>query len=198
VDYDVLIFPGGGRFSDAQSEALQGWLRAGGTAVAVGGAAQSMASSLAEMEMRRADEEDLDRDEELAEALKTREERRTDRWEASIPGSILKVKMDPGHPLAAGAGAGGLENELFVLTRGRAFEPSEDFTSVAHFPQDLEAIAGVMFDHGLELLDRSTWMAEAGVGRGSLILFAEDPLFRIFWYSAYQLYTNAILLGPAF
>jgi hypothetical protein len=59
-------------------------------------------------------------------------------------------------------------------------------------------VSGVISDKSLERLDRSTWLAEAGMGRGSLILFVEDPLFRMFWYSGFQLYTNALLYGPAF
>jgi len=31
-----------------------------------------------------------------------------------------------------------------------------------------------------------------------VILFADDPLFRMLWYAGHQPYVNAILLGPAF
>ena len=34
------------------------------------------------------------------------------------------------------------------------------------------------------------------VGRGSIVLLADDPLFRLFWRSAQPLLLNAILLGP--
>ncbi len=198
ADYDVLVFPeGASRLNDGQSEAVEDWVRSGGTLVAVGSSARGLGRSLAGMEMREAEEDELDRDERLSRALRTREEIRSDRWEQAVPGSILKVKLSEGHPLTAGAGAGGLEEEMFVLSRGRSFEPDEGFTSVAYFPRGLEKTAGVIFDPSLRRLDRSTWLAEAGVGRGSLILFAEDPLFRMFWHSAFQLYANALLLGPA-
>jgi hypothetical protein len=36
------------------------------------------------------------------------------------------------------------------------------------------------------------------MGQGKVILFADDPAFRQFWYSGWQLYLNALLLGPAF
>ena len=55
-----------------------------------------------------------------------------------------------------------------------------------------------MSEQGLERMAQSTWLAQASVGRGSLILFAEDPLFRMFWYSGFQVYANALILGPAF
>jgi hypothetical protein len=199
VDYDVLVFPeGASRMSEAQAGAVEGWVRGGGTLVAVGGSAQSLGRSMAELEMRTEDEEELEDQERIARALRTRAERRSDRWERSVPGSILKVQMDTGHFLTAGAGAGGLEGEMFVLTRGRGFEPSEDFSSAVFFGEDLQKISGVISQRNLDRMSQSTWLADVGVGRGRLILFVEDPLFRMFWYSGYQLYANAVLMGPAF
>jgi predicted Zn-dependent protease len=55
----------------------------------------------------------------------------------------------------------------------------------------------VISEKSLERLDRSTWLAQVGVGRGRLVLFVEDPLFRMFWYSGFQLYANALLIGTA-
>ncbi len=195
-DYDVLIVAGGGgRQAGAPAEGLGAWVRAGGTLVAVGA---SLGESLAEIKPRRPEDEELKGDALLAQALKTREERREDRWEESIPGTILKVRLDPGHPLAAGASADGLDGEMFVLSNGQAFEPATGYESVVFFPEGGEKIGGVISQKGLEQMARSTWLAQASVGRGTLILFAEDPLFRMFWYSGFQLYANAILLGPAF
>jgi hypothetical protein len=200
--YDVLIVPEGrgmqGVLGDRGMEALRSWLRSGGTLVAVGSSAEAMGREIGEMTLRRAEEEELERDETLAKALRTREEREEDRWAQAVPGTILKVQLDPRHPLAAGGSADGLDGEMFVLSRGRAFEPADGFESVAFFPEGLEKISGVISEESLDRLDRSTWLAEVRVGRGSLILFVEDPLFRMFWYSGFQLYSNALLLGPAF
>ena len=91
----------------------------------------------------------------------------------------------------------GLDAETFVLSRGRAFEPGEGFESVAFFPEGLEKISGVISEESLERLDRSTWLAQASVGRGNLILFVEDPLFRMFQYTGFQFFANALLFGPA-
>jgi len=199
-DFDVLIFPEGrglqGAMGNGAMDALEAWVRDGGTLVAVGNSAQALGRSMVEVGLRQAEEEEMEKTEELAHALRTREERSEDRWAQAVPGTILKVVLDPGHPLAAGASADGLPGEMFVLSRGRAFEPSGDFESVAFFGQDLEKISGVISQESLETLTQSTWLAQARLGRGSLILFAEDPLFRMFWYSGFQLYTNALLVGP--
>lgn len=200
-DYDVLVVPesyGVQRsLGEGGTEGLRAWLRSGGTLVAVGSSARALGESLGELELREEEEEELERDERLAQALRTREEREEDRWREAVPGAILRVELDPDHPLAAGASADGLDRSLFVLSRGRAFEPSEGYESVVFHPQGLERISGVISPENLERLDRSTWMAQVGVGRGSLILFVEDPLFRMFWYSGYPLMANALLVGPA-
>ncbi len=196
-DYDVLILTeAAGRLSDQQNQALSAWVRAGGTLVAVGSSAVGIGSAFAEVKERRAEEEQPKGQELLARALRSREERRRDRWEENIPGTILKVKLDRSHPLSAGAGADGLDGEMFVLTRGRSFEPATTFESVVYFPKGGQKIGGVIFDKGLQRLEQSTWLAYRTLGRGKVILFAEDPLFRLFWYSGFQLYANALLLGP--
>jgi hypothetical protein len=201
TDYDVLVLPEGrgmqGVLGEGGMQALQSWLRSGGTLVAVGSSAEAMGREIGDLELREAEEEELERDEELSMALRTIEEREADRWAQAVPGTILEVSLDPRHPLAAGASADGQDAEMFVLSRGRAFEPADGFESVVFFPDGLEKISGVISEESLERLDRSTWLAQVGVGRGSLILFVEDPLFRMFWYSGFQLYANALLLGPA-
>ena len=78
---------------------------------------------------------------------------------------------------------------------GLGIDHSDGFESVAFFPEDLNTISGVITEESLDRLGQSTWLAQVGVGRGSLILFVEDPLFRMFWYTGFQPYTNAILFG---
>lgn len=200
-DFDVLVVPEArglqGAMGESAMDAVEAWIRGGGTLVAVGSSAEALGRSLGEIRVRRAEEEELEPVEELTRALRTREQREEDRWAQAVPGTILKVSLDPGHPLAAGASADALQGEMFVLSRGRAFEPSGEFESVAFFPLDQEKISGVISEESLDRLDQSSWLAQVRMGRGSVILFAEDPLFRMFWYSGFQLFSNALLLGPA-
>ena len=203
-DYDVIIAPQGGRGGGGAGqqvmESLQEWVRAGGTLIAVGGTAMSIGSTMAEIERRTAldEDDDEDRDERLAAALMEAEERDEERWQNAVPGTVLKVKLDPKHYLSFGASADHLTDEMFVLSRGSSFEPDEGFQSAAYFPEGLERISGVISDENIERLDRSSWLIQQRMGQGSLILFADDPLFRMFWYSGLQVYFNALVLGPAF
>ena len=200
--YDVIIVPSGspqGELGQPGLSALEAWVRGGGTLVAIAGAARSLAQPIAGVEERvRLEEDDPDRDERLARALMTREEREIQQWRDRIPGTILQVSVDPRHPIVFGAGAAQADDRLFVLSSGVGFEPAESFESVAFFPEGVNRISGVISEDNLERLDRSAWLAHRRLGSGQVILFADDPLFRGFWYSGYLLYTNALLLMPAF
>lgn len=198
-DVDVVIVPEGGGVRGALGEAgmerLEDWVRGGGTVVAVGSGATAM-GSMGGVEVRRsAGPEEGDR---IGRALRTVEERQLERWESQTPGTILEVEMDPGHPLAFGAGTQDRIDRSFVLSTGTGFEPDESFETAAWFSGEADGLSGVIGEATVDRLRRSSWLVQRGLGRGSLILFADDPLFRIMWYSGFQLYSNAVLLGPAF
>jgi len=202
--YDVVVLPSSRDLADALGEAgleaLRGWIERGGGLVAVDGAARELAGSVAEIDVREepgeAEGEDEGEEEEgVLDALRTREVREDERWRASMPGTILPAELDPAHPLAYGVAADGLPRSLFVLSRGRAFEPDEAFESPIWFPQDLEEASGVVSAESLERLALGAWAVQRSRGDGHVILLADDPLFRSFWYGGFQLYLNALLLG---
>jgi len=195
--YDVLVVPetSRGALGKAELDRLKDWVRSGGTLVAVGSGAAAVAKDVAEIELRTAETDSDD----PAQALRGRKARELERWEQSVPGTILAARLDPAHPLAFGAGVDGDPERVYVLyTEGRTFEPKEDFESVAYFQEGLRKVSGVISERNLERLSQSTWLATRGIGSGRVILFADDPLFRHFWYAGFQLYTNAIMLGPSF
>ncbi len=201
--YDVLVVPEGNlvsRVGPSGMDRLESWVRGGGTLLAVGRAARDLAPTF-EVEERSeppSDEEVDEEEERLVRALRTREEREVESRLDRVPGTILRASLDPGHPLAFGAAAATYDDQFFVLSTGRAFEPEERFSSVAFFPEGVGRVSGVIRDRHLERMDRSAWLVEVGVGSGKVILFADDPLFRLFWYSGLQLWANGLLLGPAF
>jgi hypothetical protein len=198
-EFDVLIAPGGrglmGVLGDRGLEALQAWIEDGGVLVAVDGSARALGRSLLDIEVRTEERDELDEDERLDRALRTRDQRDRDRWLSDVPGTILPVALDPAHPLAFGVGLDGRPEEAFVLSGGFGFEPDEEFESPVYFPPELQKLSGVISQENLDRLSRSSWLIQAGLGSGSVILFADDPLFRMFWYTGFQPYTNAILFG---
>ncbi|MGD2068948.1 MAG: M14 family metallopeptidase [Gemmatimonadota bacterium] len=198
--YDVVIAPDGGGLArvlgDAGGAALEEWVRGGGRLVAVGGGASALASRF-DVEARTDPMDDgTEEEQRVLRALRTREERELARWESRTPGTVLQVQLDPGHPLAFGASADGTPGRAFVLSTGRSFEPAEGLETVAHFAGDVEKVSGVISTRTLDRLARSAWLVQRGVGGGSVVLFADDPLFRMMWYGGFAFYANAVLLTP--
>jgi hypothetical protein len=195
AEYDVLVLPdaGGSALSEAASDAVRRWVERGGRLVAVAGGADAGAR-IADVTVRAEAEPDTAADADRF--LATRREREGREWEAEVPGAILPAVLDPGHPLAWGAVAAGTEDRLFVLHEGtRVFEPQEGAEAVVSFGAELAATSGVISEANLERLERGVWLLRKEVGEGSVVLFAGDPLFRLFWKATHPVYTNAILLG---
>lgn len=192
-EYDVVIVPDayGSVLTEAARGRLKEWVQAGGRLVAVAGGAEAVAA-VAEVKTRETQTDSAGR----AALLAGREQREKEDWQRQVPGTILPVRLDPAHPLAWGAGLAGDPNRTFVLHEGdRVFEPAAGLESVAYFPSELERTAGVISDRNVERLEEGAWLVSKRVGRGTVILFADDPLFRMFWRSTHPLYTNALLLG---
>jgi hypothetical protein len=197
--YDVIVMPSTSgltaRVGEEVTGALVAWARAGGTLVAVAGGAEEVAGWV-DIELREAVEPEESAV--IERALRTREERELERWERQTPGTVLAVRLDPGHPVAFGAGIDGAPSRMYVLSTGSNFEPDEGFETVASFPDAVERVSGVIGEATLDRLRRSSWLIQRRMGEGSVILFADDPLYRMMWYSGFQPYTNALLLAPAF
>jgi hypothetical protein len=192
--YDVIVLPeASGRPIRAAEEALKTWMQRGGRLVAVGDAAEVVAGFV-DVKLR---EESKDTANARSRYLAGREERERQEWRQEVPGTILSLKLDPLHPLAFGAGLDGHPGDAFALHQGtRVFEPAEGVETVAFFPPNVSRISGVISAENLRRLGQGSWLVTKRMGQGSVVLFADDPLFRLFWRSTQPLYLNAILLGP--
>jgi len=198
--WDVLVVPDGspGRFMDERAtQAIESWLKAGGTLVVSAGSARWASGEFTVIEARSAEADSLSPEERRRRALLTRSEKRLERWDRAVSGVILPVQTDRSHPLGWGAGQGNLAGREFVLhIEDLSFEPAEEFETVISFEDELQAVSGVMSDAKLEELSASSWLVSTRVGDGRVILFADDPLFRLMWPSQFILFANALLLGP--
>jgi hypothetical protein len=193
--YDVIVLPDGssGMVTEAATAALKAWVEGGGRLVAVG-RASAIGAGIADVRIR---ETGGDEEAERAALLAGRREREREDWQQQVLGVILRANIDPAHPLAWGAAPAERAEGLFLLHDGLGvFEPAPGFEAVAHFPAQPQRLSGVISDANRAHLGESVWAGTRQVGRGSVVLFAGDPLFRMFWRSAHPLYTNALLLGP--
>ncbi|MBX6365405.1 MAG: hypothetical protein IRZ00_16165 [Gemmatimonadetes bacterium] len=197
-DYDVVVVPE--LSDDALDEStlgrLKAWVQRGGRLIAVGSGAGAVAEPLAGVKARGASGRRTSQAD-SARALSGREQRDLERWENEVPGTILATHLDPAHPLAFGAAAAG-DSTLFILKSGTlAFTPDAAFETAAYFPEHLKKVSGVISEQNLELLSGAAWLVDKRVGRGRVVLFADDPIFRASFYGMFAPFVNAIMLGPA-
>lgn len=197
--YDVLVAPPArSSVYDRRRDLLAEWVESGGTLVAMGEAARWTAGAIADLAVREEDTTAVSDAERLRRALRTRQERRSERWEDSVTGAILPARADPEHPLAWGTATGDPDGLYFLLHRtDLSFEPDDRSEAVIHFPLDVSEVSGVIGERKLDKVAGSSWLATRAIGEGRVVLFADDPLFRLFWRSAFALFTNSLLYGPS-
>ena len=111
-----------------------------------------------------------------------------------VPGLIARATLDRTHWLAYGYE----RDQLPVLVTGDAFfTPSRQGDNPVSFLGRDFVLSGFTWPGNTErLLRGAVWAAVENVGRGRVVLFAEDPLFRAFWRGPAGLLTNAILMAP--
>lgn len=111
--------------------------------------------------------------------------------EFTSPGSMVRILIDPGHPVGWG-----FEREavgMFVESSAFDIVPSDDesATVIARYPLSEPVVAGWM--HGSQHLRGRAAVVEVEVGRGRAILIGIRPQFRAQARGTYRLLFNAIL-----
>jgi hypothetical protein len=190
AEFDVLILPSGAyeeHMGERARNALDAWIKAGGELVAIGG---ETAHWLHEHDMIswkpwKAPEADEESEGSQDKALAERD--------IATPGAILATRLSPQHPLAIG-----LPSSPPVLVEGSAVllpsgDPRRDVLVAA--TQD-PVIAGFAWPEAKQRLAGSLLVGAEAHGSGSIVLFVQEPDFRLFWRGTMPLLLNAITYGP--
>ncbi|MBT8396694.1 MAG: hypothetical protein KJN92_07000, partial [Gemmatimonadetes bacterium] len=199
--YDVLFISGanlGGTLGERGIESLRSWMQGGGTVIAWEGGAQFMGQEGSELTSATTrvggdEDEEGEEDQPAVEARQTLAEREQEAKEGRTPGGFYKVILDPDHWMAFG-----LPDEMAILKRGpRGFAVSDRGVNVAVFAEE-SLLSGYAPPDYEEELSKKAWLLLENVGRGNAVLFADNPLYRMFLESEHQLVLNAVVLGTAF
>ncbi len=191
---DVLIIPDGSYKmlgdKDVVAE-LKTWVRQGGNLVVLENAAAALADMDAGLKLKKTDEtkkEDTPKTDVYAD-LRKYENRDRDYLSSNVQGAIYKVELDVSHPLAFGYPV----NYYSLKMNGHIFEFGKESWNVGVIKKEKQ-VAGFVGSEVKNKLVDGTVIGVTPMGRGNIIYFADNPLFRNFWENGKLLFTNAVFL----
>jgi hypothetical protein len=202
--FNVILVPSGGLGRLGKGENLRRWVQNGGALITFGGATRwAMGKEVDLTSARPIDCPEKDAksaaaavaplDSLKAAASPSACEARL----ADLPGSHFDVVLDLTHWLTLGME----QQRMTVLVSGsEAYGLSKEGGNVGVFPTTGPLRrAGFTFPENSEKLLRGTsFIVQERVGRGNVVMFTNDPMFRGWWRAMDRLVLNAMLLGTAF
>ena len=110
-----------------------------------------------------------------------------------VGGAIFEVDLDITHPLGFGYRSSSLpvykNNEVFLAPSKNEYSTVAKYTSEPH-------IDGSISNDNLDIfLKPSASLIVSPLGKGRVIMFADNPNFRGSWYGTNRLFLNAVFLG---
>ena len=187
---DVLILPSGNYkfLGDKEAAAdLKTWVRQGGKIIALESAVTQLAAGDWGLKLKKAEEDK--KDSSSYANIKKYEDRERDGIANNVPGAIYKVQLDNSHPLAFG-----YPDYYFTLKQNdNIYEFSASGWNVGTIRKDRQ-VSGFVGSKARERLKDGTVMGVTTLGNGSVVFFADDPVFRSFWENGKLLFANAVFL----
>ena len=186
--YNTIILPEGSyrNADNGFAENLAGWIRNGGTLIAFGQAGRWLAEQkMIRMEYKSPPAGDTTRQYSYSERSRLYTLN-------NIPGSILQARADLSHPLLYGY----RRPVLPVFKEGATATVPGSFpwAEPLHFCDD-PLMSGYVSKENLQRLAETPVVSLRQLGRGNIMVFHENILFRGIWHGTARLLSNAVFFG---
>ncbi len=186
--FDIIILPHGSGYKDYMSEPLldklRKWTREGGQMILVGGAIKGVAGK----EGFKIKSREIKKDSTEAD-LNPYHQTARDRLKEDVKGAIFKTWVDPSHPLAFG-----YENQYYTLKRRNGSYDLLQSGNVVAIREETTPVAGFAGSETPERLINSLVFGVEDVGKGRIVYFVDNPLFRGFWENGKLFFANALFM----
>ena len=191
-DYDVIVLPSGG-YSEFVSEdgfkKIDAWIKKGGKLILFEYAINSFLGenkfSLEKIE------NDTEEDKKEDPVLYPYADVERENLKKYIQGGIIKLELDHTHPLAYG-----YDKDYYTLkNNSTSFKYLEDGWNVGYILSKDKLVAGFVGSGTKNSLDKNLVFGVEQRGRGQVVYFADNPLFRSFWQNGKLFLANAIFFG---
>jgi len=173
---------------------LSTWIDGGGKAISFGSSIESLGVSLG-LSATTSDEEKTS-DEEEVKAPKAKKEKKEDvsfadaersSLSTNVIGAIYRCKLDQTHPLCFG-----IENYYTLRQSSDSYKKLENGFSPVSIAQSTDHMNGFV-GYKVKLQQANSIVAGTqSKGKGQVIIFTDNPLYRGFWESGKMLVANAI------
>ena len=200
--YNVLILPSDGSghgytsiIDSSTVDKVRRWVHRGGVLITIGGASQFAAKEASGLttiatspDGNNADskEQTYERREKLM-RMGLRERAEFLQRER-IAGALFRVGLDTSHPLAFGYG-----QNITVLKRGtQTLQLSDRGYNVGIFSEE-GPVSGYAWERLAEQINDTAFLIDYPMGNGHVILFSDNPHFRMFWHGLTKIFLNATL-----
>ncbi len=197
-DYDVVIMPStyGGGLDEAAQKKVMEWIRGGGKLIAIDGALSLFADKDGFALKTFETEEEKKEAEKAADELRKQE--RTEAYTESerlnissgTAGAIYQVTMDQTHPLGYGTGG-----SFYTLKNNSRRYTYMDSGVNAGIISSNEAYRTGYIGYKIKSkMGESLAIGSERQGRGTIVYFVDNPIFRGFWESGKLVLSNAIFM----
>lgn len=185
----VLVGGSGARLSDSMTEEVEHWVREGGTFVAHRHGARWAAENLF-VEKKKKQGSDKSAPQRLAYSDKGQKDA-----EHVIGGALFESDLDITHPLGFGYVRRDVttnRNTSIILP-----VPQDPYAQIAVYT-DQPLLSGYASPKRIDEIKGTPMMTAERKGRGSVVLFADNPNFRATYVGAEKLFLNALFFSTAF
>jgi hypothetical protein len=191
--YNTLVMVSGsyGQLDSIQQKKIKEWVSKGNTLITIGRASQwAINKKMVKESLTKAPKaKDAKKDTKRLPYVEASEHLGRER----LGGAIFEVDLDLTHPL----GFGYRTSKLPVYKNNTVFlQPSKNvYSTVSKYTQDPH-IDGYVSNKNLNVfLKPSASLIVSPMGRGRVVMFADNPNFRGAWYGTNKLFLNAIFFG---
>ncbi len=196
--HDVLIVPPGNYhlFDDEQLEHISEWVNAGGRLIVTAQALNSFADKKGFNLKKFATDDAKKEAEKIGEQLKKEkvlvryEDSERKNLSSSIFGAIYKTTLDTSHPLAFGLG-----NTYYSLkTTTLRFDYLQAGWNVGTLRGKVKPLIGFAGIKANQSMENSLVFGVEDKGKGHVVYFVDNPMFRSFWENGKMLFANAVFV----
>lgn len=223
-DYNAIVFPDGfysgidKSVEKAIAKKLRRWVHEGGSLIGIKGASAWITKAELELTSIRTlgpyvgksiymtdgghaplpileDEEEAGGEKDASSQEAASMEQLSVQTEPLVPGGIFLAEVDPHHYLSYG-----YEGDVPVLVWSNlVFSTGGDVGVAVTFAEAGEAlISGFAFPESVKRLAKTPYLMDEKKGLGHVILYADDPNFRLYWDGLTRLFFNSLFFSNSF